>query len=301
MKKLFLGLIVSLFLTVAHGQTAVYHPFPDSNAVWAVQWYVGGPPQGTGMEWYSIKSDDTLINSLTYKKFYFGNTFIGGIRENTATKKVYFTALSTNFPSCPGVCYNSECLLYDFSAGVGDTVFYGLGGYKDKVVSIDSIQLLDGTYRKRFKTPNSFVGIIEGIGSTENVLCGWASGMTTFDLRCFQQDTTTLYFSASPQYSSCPILTSIQEINLPISSLIISPNPFSSQTVLRAENSFHSATLTVDNCFGQTVAQIKNISGQTVTFSRDNLASGLYFYKVTGDKGQGTSEVIATGKLVITD
>jgi len=74
------------------------------------------------------------------------------------------------------------------------------------------------------------------------------------------------------------------------------------------DNLLHNATLTVDNCFGQTVTQIKNISGQTVIFNRGNLASGLYFYKVTGDKGQGTRdegrgtrEVIATGKLVITD
>ena len=84
-------------------------------------------------------------------------------------------------------------------------------------------------------------------------------------------------------------------------SIKIFPNPFCAQTVLQTDNPLHNATLTVDNCYGQTVAQIKNISGQAITFTRDNLPSGLYFYKVTGDKGQGTSEVIATGKLVITD
>jgi len=58
---------------------------------------------------------------------------------------------------------------------------------------------------------------------------------------------------------------------------------------LYTDNPFHNATLTVDNCFGQTVAQIKNLRGQTISFNRDNLTSGLYFYKVTGDKGQGRS------------
>ncbi|MBI3500889.1 MAG: T9SS type A sorting domain-containing protein [Bacteroidetes bacterium] len=81
----------------------------------------------------------------------------------------------------------------------------------------------------------------------------------------------------------------------------IFPNPFSSQTVLQSDNFFHNATLTVYNCFGQQVKEIKNISGQSVTFHRDNLASGIYFYKVTGDKGQGAGEVLGTGKLVITD
>ena len=78
-------------------------------------------------------------------------------------------------------------------------------------------------------------------------------------------------------------------------SINISPNPFCSQTVLRTDNLLHNATLTVDNCFGQTVAQIKNINGQTVVFSRDNLASGLYFVRLTEDNK------IFTDKLIITD
>ncbi|MBI3501015.1 MAG: T9SS type A sorting domain-containing protein [Bacteroidetes bacterium] len=97
------------------------------------------------------------------------------------------------------------------------------------------------------------------------------------------------------------------------STLSISPNPFCSQTVLQTDNLLHNATLTVDNCFGQTVAQIKNISGQTVTFSRDNLASGLYFVRLTelrsqptvvspsGGGTEGGGSEVFTGKLVITD
>ena len=76
----------------------------------------------------------------------------------------------------------------------------------------------------------------------------------------------------------------------------IYPNPFSTQTTLQTDNLLKNATLTVYNFFGQTVAQIKNINGQTVTFSRDNLASGLYFVHLTQD-----SKVIASDKLIITD
>ncbi len=76
----------------------------------------------------------------------------------------------------------------------------------------------------------------------------------------------------------------------------IFPNPLSTQTTLQTDNFLHNATITVDNCFGQTVKQIKNISGQTVTFSRDNLAGGLYFVHVTQD-----NQLIATKKLIITD
>ncbi|MBI3502269.1 MAG: T9SS type A sorting domain-containing protein [Bacteroidetes bacterium] len=78
--------------------------------------------------------------------------------------------------------------------------------------------------------------------------------------------------------------------------IFISPNPFSTQTTLQTDNLLHNATLTVYNFFGQTVAQIKNINGQTVTFSRDNLASGLYFVRLTEE-----NKTIAVDKLVIAD
>jgi hypothetical protein len=68
------------------------------------------------------------------------------------------------------------------------------------------------------------------------------------------------------------------------------------QIVLYSSTPLHNATLTVDNIFGQTVAQIKNINGQTVSFSRDNLPSGVYFLRLTED-----NKTFATEKLVITD
>ena len=76
----------------------------------------------------------------------------------------------------------------------------------------------------------------------------------------------------------------------------IFPNPFSSSTTFQTDNIFKDATLTVYNLYGQTVKQIKNISGQTVVFSRDNLASGLYFVRLSQD-----GKNIAINKLVITD
>lgn len=76
----------------------------------------------------------------------------------------------------------------------------------------------------------------------------------------------------------------------------IYPTPFSVQTTLQTDKFFKNATLTVYNSFGQTVKQIKNINGQTVILLRDNLASGLYFVRLTED-----NKTIATDKLVIAD
>ncbi len=86
----------------------------------------------------------------------------------------------------------------------------------------------------------------------------------------------------------------IEESNKTLISVF--PNPFSTQTTLQTDNSFQKATLTVYNSFGRTVKQIDNLSGQSILFHRDNLASGLYFIRLTQD-----SKVIAIDKLIITD
>jgi hypothetical protein len=79
-------------------------------------------------------------------------------------------------------------------------------------------------------------------------------------------------------------------------SVKIYPNPFSLQTTLQTDKFFKNATLTVYNSLGQIVKEIKNISGQTITLHRDNLASGLYFIRLTED-----NKTFATKKIVITD
>jgi hypothetical protein len=78
--------------------------------------------------------------------------------------------------------------------------------------------------------------------------------------------------------------------------IIIYPNPFSTQTVLRTDDIFKNATVTIYNIYGQTVKQINNISGQEIILHRDNLSSGLYFVRLTED-----NKVITADKLVIAD
>jgi hypothetical protein len=92
------------------------------------------------------------------------------------------------------------------------------------------------------------------------------------------------------------LTTSVNEEGELKNKIQISPNPFSAQTTLLTDKILKDATLTVYNSFGQQVKQIKNISGQTVTLFRDNLASGLYFVRLTQD-----SKIISADKLVITD
>lgn len=285
-----------------HGQANVYHPFPDSNAVWTWQWCVG-PPPACGSAAYFIKGD-TVINSILYHKIYYygqSSNLVGGIRNEVSSKKVYFICLKSS-SSPPPHCgsQSSEKILYDFNAGVGDTVFYGNCGISWKVNSIDSIKLLDGTTRKVFKSNFGPAMAIEGIGNNGSFLCGTQDGMTYLSLLCFQKDGMTLYSSPPSPYNSsqnpCMGPVAVHEKDEAILHTRIAPNPFRIQTTLQTDNFLHNATLTVDNCFGQAVTQIKNINGQKIVFYRNNLPSGIYFIRLIQD-----NKTIATNKLVITD
>lgn len=76
----------------------------------------------------------------------------------------------------------------------------------------------------------------------------------------------------------------------------IFPNPFISSTTIQTIGNLKNATLTICNSYGQTLKQINNISGQTVSLSRENLASGLYFIRLTEE-----NKTIAAEKIIITD
>ena len=77
---------------------------------------------------------------------------------------------------------------------------------------------------------------------------------------------------------------------------IIYPNPFSSQTTLKANENLNGAVLTLYNVYGELVKDIKNIFGQTITLNRDNLPCGLYFLRLTED-----NKTLLVSKLVFSD
>ncbi|MBI4931553.1 MAG: T9SS type A sorting domain-containing protein [Bacteroidetes bacterium] len=305
MKKVLLGLTVSLILAVAHGQTAVYHPFPDSNASWNERCFGLNPSHTCMNEDYRTLyiNGDTVIGAYTYHKIYHAgytayscwnpptnpvyqsyNVYYDcAIRQDSLQKKVYIYMFG-------------DTLLYDFNLNLGDTVppTYSNSGMFI-VKTIDSV-LVGNKYHKRFTVEDSFVTdtLIEGIGSVffglYNMRWIYPDGGCNFF--CFNHDSAQY-----PINYNCTTLTNPVNVVEPITKTPkLSPNPFSAQTTLQTEVQLINATLTVDNCFGQTVAQIKNLRGQTITFNRDNLPSGLYLLRLTQD-----NKVIAIDKLIIAD
>jgi hypothetical protein len=299
MKKL-LPILFILPCFSAKSQTSVYHPFPDSNAIWNVSaqgccWTDCPPPPTPNpvIDDYSFSyyiNGDTVINSVLYHKVYqsgtvhhhcnFGNyidywnsfhDYYAAIRQDTALRKVY-------------VYYNNpEQVLYDFNLSVGDSI-EGCTA----VTSIDSI-LIGSNYRKRFNIDGAFpYSIIEGIGSTSGLfepLCPFEYWGT---LVCFSQNGETLYPDASTE---CELIMGTQPFHAD-KSISLSPNPFHTSTTLYIKSIFNAATLHIYNTLGSLVKE-QSITSENTVITREGLSDGIYFVVVS----DGTQEW--KGKVVI--
>ncbi|NQZ37720.1 MAG: T9SS type A sorting domain-containing protein [Crocinitomicaceae bacterium] len=76
----------------------------------------------------------------------------------------------------------------------------------------------------------------------------------------------------------------------------IYPNPFNSSTTIQFSTPVYKAELKIYNTYGQLIKQIENISGQEIQLSRNNLPSGVYFFKLMEN-----NKIIVADKLIISD
>lgn len=267
-------------------QTNVYHPFPDSNAMWRWQ-ACGGPPPVCG-NYTGYLQGDTIISSVLYHKIYHDSILKGGIRNDHISKKTYFICLGAQAWQCPS--HYPEKILYDFDAGIGDTIFWSTCGYKWVVTGIDSVLLMDGTYRKRFIS--SYGRIIEGIGSEGSPLCGPCDGMLCLDLLCFKQDTSYLISNTPSLYNplfpyGCGPLTSLSEAGSSQQDVIISPNPSDGIIHLEWPRIGRSVTsVQVYNVFGEEVFPIFTWNQLlSLTLNIKGASSGMFFIKLRMSDG----------------
>lgn len=280
-KYAFMLVTVFLTLTVGHGQTNVYHPFPDSNAIWNIHFDVNCFMNGTGNEDYSIIiSGDTLINNQTYHKLttpyvlsYSTGTcggittgYKGAIRQDTTNKKVFFIPPADT----------TEKLLYDFTMQVGDTVkgYIGENALPQDIIvqSIDSV-LAGSNYRKRWViNPCYQLDFIEGIGSTYGLIKrapGCAVDQAYYTITCFQQNGQALYPDTT---ANCQLITSLNSIDKIGCQINAFPNPSNGSFTVNFGQSIKEIRLA--DLLGNTVLQ--QMVNNTSKIEISNLQSGYY-------------------------
>ena len=69
--------------------------------------------------------------------------------------------------------------------------------------------------------------------------------------------------------------------------LVVSPNPMSTYTIIRlsAEVAAKHPVATLYDLAGKPVAVRQEVSGNTIQLMRDNLPSGIYICRISGDAG----------------
>jgi hypothetical protein len=294
-KHLFIIISLIFLLKKIDAQTNVYHPFPDSSALWnETSWWastpVGNNPQ---IEFFG---GDTIISNIHYKKIMasgyeyasgnqtccnYVNRYLGALRQDTAHKKVYFCNASTT----------KDTLLYNFNLHVGDTLkltYINHIANTNYVSSIDSI-LIGTTYRKQYNInglsvssiSSSFVSLIEGIGSTlgllEPLVAPFESGSA---LNCFSQNHVTLYPAGT---DSCSSTVSIKEIKNNSSIILtIYPNPAQNNFTIKT-NTNEKQNLQVFDVNDKLVLT-QTING-TTNIDASTLAQGVYNVSLTSNEG----------------
>ena len=277
-------------------QTNIYHPFPDSNAIWRVDKYDSSFPNGTAFSTYQIYFDGDTITASGLKyhilsiegnfdintpSYGYGKGVFGFLMQDTITRRVYYKT-STDLNST-----TLDSLLYDFNLQIGDKVisnqYFRQSGDTMMIYSIDSI-LINGNYRKKFNisyldSQLTTVSIIEGIGSTLGGFYQYKYFEQYYDLVCFKQNDTTFYPYSN--YSCDPIAASLNDNKFSKQTIDIYPIPAKDYFII--SSTYDIAYIDIYDLYGKKIHDFKIINDyNNKILIGSTVPNGIYilFYKI---------------------
>jgi hypothetical protein len=290
MKKftlLFTAICFSLFIYAEND----YHKFSVKGALWntLTTGRISYP-----YEWQTIYTlgDTVELNDTKYlgviKELDWYRGTVGGLREDTLTKKVYYYN------------YNFEDILYDFSLDGGDTIHYGKGiengayVYFKVVDSIKTITLTDEVPRKVWYLTNSMYTTndiwIEGIGSV--VMFGPLNPLMPVSptdysstyFGCYKSGNVLYFNREATDSENCPCsrwLVSVPEVKNNISDVHLYPIPAKDKLNIGLGNSNYDF-IEIYSVNSKLLEKIAINSRNNIEIMLDNLKAGMYFIKFSG-------------------
>ena len=324
--KILIFSIISFLAFSSLGQ--VYKPFDFSEGATWSHTECGLKPEWGAVYKFQI-SGDTLLNQYFYKKIYYqakrgdgvcskcdfvfnmdSATLFAMIRQNVASKKVYFI-----YPYVS----NNEWLGYDFDIlNVGQTLTgyslifttdpeYPIAGiyvYQLIVDDIDSI-CVNGEYRRRYYFGPGNAGNIyhlpeywiDGIGSTNGLLVqGFGGPNWQHGLYCFHDKHGSIYYD-STGVLDCVVRSSLSCTDgldcAPITGLKlvddtnpinVYPNPVKNQLIVECKIQATKLELTFFDMMGQKIiTKLLNQPDEVSVVSLNELPSGFYYLTIQAD------------------
>jgi hypothetical protein len=290
-----------------------YIPFPSSNTVWSEHFKA---PVSTSLTSYYYRNilanKDTTIGAKTYHQLFYSHSdtvysenssavYNGGIRES-GQQVFYLPKDSAN-----------EYLLYDFSLQVGDMIKYDYSAFSHQmglgpmdslfVSSIDSVLILDGSYRKRINFsfrctppyPLTWTYWIEGVGNNMGLLCPIAALPTNglkYLLGCLKQNNEIIYYDNL--FDNCyPVNQSVLEYSKQ-NEILISPNPVLDYCKIQWENgNVQFDRILISDVYGRIVFSKKIDQNNDIIIDCRNFGQGMYLVNIVDRIGsQLTSKLL---------
>lgn len=329
----FVFLFFILIVEVKNSSAQTYHPFPDTLAEWSEgtrYCYVSNTRDCSGSGYVYAVVGDTVIDGLQYKllgynlaynwgnsspeinyPYQFPGQIFGALRED-ASHKVWFRNFDSllNWIGCINFYYpfipftvDSDMLLYDFGLEVGDTAYWTAYEY-NVVRKIDSVQLLDGTWRRAisFDSLLAFYGPdywIEGIGSHWGLFGPYCKEPFEGEcsLNCFKKSDTLVYEGYSfYSLTDCNhIYTNVFSPTVELDNLV-SPNPATDFIIFNLHN-FATADceISIYNSTGQTINHFSSRHSTQLKIPVSEIGNcGMYYYMM-----KVNDETFFEGKFLI--
>jgi len=256
-----------------------YVPLLDTNKVWNIyeNWIYFGETRP-----HFLERCETDTTRFIIKKEWHSEHIeeLGYLFEDTVSQKVYYTNVN-----------GDEVLLYDFSLSEGDVFEYML------VTKVDSIQLLDGTYRKRIEFEDGYYYYwIEGIGSYMGGLL-WTDwyfkkNIPEAWLLCHYENDSLLYMN--DEFDTCNFSFIINNTETLNKSLIpkIYPNPFSQKLSISFENPVFGEKheIMIKALDGRVV--YKETLNSDISLDLSFLSKGIYLLVLINKDFQHTTKII---------
>ncbi|MBS1773732.1 MAG: T9SS type A sorting domain-containing protein [Bacteroidetes bacterium] len=278
MRKITLMLLLLLFQYMVSAQISL-DSFYKQGTRWC-EYYKYGTGFGnytSGSTTYSV-GQDTSINGKMYHVLYQDSKLIGGLR--TDSNKVYFYAdTASHFTPY------TEFLLYNFNLMVGDSINLS-NSYRRKIMSIDSVQLSNGVYVKRYHYDTSTVYpeySLYGIGGQGGLFDNYYH---------FPPNRTRVYMASNfyylfPDQSDYKVIwcfpTDIYKSKNTTLTLKIYPNPITDNTI-RIQSSEAVKQFRVWDMNGKCIFQQENIESGEHMFTV-SLSQGLYYADIVTVNG----------------
>jgi hypothetical protein len=299
MKKIYLILALSLSLGTS-AQT--YYPFPDTNSIWHTVGY-------NMIDWneyvFNFALDgDTILDGQNYSKVYqladtlFGDpasTYIGALRENQDHQ------ILLQLPGIP------EFVLYDFNLGVGDSIWYPVGGalcgsgyslevreHFQVVTGKQTLILANGETRNAWKLSGIMSDTwVEGIGSitwfgllnpliSDIALCG-----DQYYFGCFKHLNQVVYIDETVCNPCLSEYILAVEEELVEKDFNVNNSPNLQQLVVTCKKEYmQTLSIEILDLTGREIVRLSASNKQTIAIPTTTLTKGIYLYHIITSQGK---------------